>query len=49
MGWSAFGFRCLWLWDWLRGEDPARVQRVTVAAWQMKKLDLAKLKRAAGQ
>jgi predicted 3-demethylubiquinone-9 3-methyltransferase (glyoxalase superfamily) len=35
------------LWDWLRGEDPARVKRVTAAVWQMKKLDLATLERAA--
>ena len=35
------------VWDWLRGEDPARVQRVTAALWQMEKLDLAELKRAA--
>ena len=27
----------------LRGEDPARVQRVTAALWQMEKLDLAEL------
>ncbi len=36
------------VWDWLRGEDPARVQRVTGALWQMEKLDLAELERAAG-
>ncbi len=35
------------VWDWLRGEDPARVQRVTAALWQMEKLDLAELERAA--
>ncbi|MGI8957218.1 MAG: hypothetical protein ACR2II_09940 [Chthoniobacterales bacterium] len=32
---------------WLRGEDPARMQRVTAALWRMEKLDLAELKRAA--
>jgi len=37
------------VWDWLRGEDPARVQRVTAALWQMEKLDLAELERAADQ
>ena len=36
------------VWDWLRGEDPARVQRVTAAYWQMEKPDLAELERAAG-
>ncbi len=36
------------LWDWLRGEDPAKVKRVTSAVWQMEKLDLAELERAAG-
>ncbi|MEO5754110.1 MAG: hypothetical protein ABIR38_05340 [Chthoniobacterales bacterium] len=35
------------VWEWLRGEDPARVRRVTAALWQMEKLDLAKLERAA--
>ncbi len=35
------------VWDWLRDDDPARVQRVTAALWQMEKLDLAELERAA--
>jgi len=35
------------VWDWLRGEDPACVQRVTAVLWQMEKLDLAELERAA--
>ncbi|HSH37961.1 MAG TPA: hypothetical protein VK993_04175 [Chthoniobacterales bacterium] len=35
------------VWDWLSDEDPARVQRVTAALWQMEKLDLAELQRAA--
>lgn len=34
--------------DRLRDDDPARVQRVTAALWQMQKLDLADLDRAAG-
>lgn len=33
------------VWDRLRGDDPARVQRVTAALWQMDKLDLAELER----
>ena len=33
----------------LRGEDPARVQRVTAALWQMEKLDLAELEHAANE
>lgn len=35
------------IWDWLRGEDPAKVKRVTSAVWQMEKMDLAVLERAA--
>jgi hypothetical protein len=35
------------VWDWLNGDDPARVKRVTSALWQMEKLDLAELERAA--
>jgi hypothetical protein len=35
------------IWDWLNGEDPARVQRVMAAVWQMEKLDFAELERAA--
>ena len=36
------------LWDWLTGDDPAKVKRVTSAVWQMEKLDLAELERAVG-
>ena len=52
-GWLKDKFGMPWqivpgkVWEWLRGEDPARVQRVTAALWQMEKLDLAKLERAA--
>ena len=52
-GWLKDKFGMPWqivpkqIWDWLRGEDPARVQRVTAAVWQMEKLDLAELERAA--
>lgn len=35
------------IWDWLCGEDPAKVKRVTSAVWQMEKMDLAVLERAA--
>jgi hypothetical protein len=27
------------VWDWLRGDDPGRLRRVTAALWQMEKLD----------
>jgi predicted 3-demethylubiquinone-9 3-methyltransferase (glyoxalase superfamily) len=52
-GWLKDKFGMPWqivpsqIWDWLNGEDPARVQRVTAALWQMEKLDLAELERAA--
>ncbi len=52
-GWLKDKFGMPWqivprqVWDWLRGEDPARVQRVTAALWQMEKLDLAELERAS--
>ena len=52
-GWLKDKFGLPWqivpskIWDWLNGEDPARVQRVTAAVWQMEKLDLAELERAA--
>lgn len=52
-GWLRDKFGMPWqivprkIWDWLRGDDPAKVKRVTGAVWQMKKLDLAKLERAA--
>ena len=52
-GWLKDKFGMPWqivpsrLWDWLRSEDPARVHRVTAALWQMEKLDLAALERAA--
>jgi predicted 3-demethylubiquinone-9 3-methyltransferase (glyoxalase superfamily) len=35
------------IWEWLNGEDPARVQRVTSAVWKMEKMDFAELERAA--
>ncbi len=52
-GWLKDKFGMPWqivpgqVWDWLRDEDPARVQRVTAALWQMEKLDLAELERTA--
>ena len=52
-GWLRDKFGLPWqivpgkVWDWLNGDDPARVQRVTAAVWQMEKLDLAALERAA--
>ena len=52
-GWLKDKFGMPWqivpgkIWDWLNGEDPARVQRVTAKVWQMEKLDLAELERAA--
>jgi hypothetical protein len=36
------------IWDWLNGDDPAKVKRVTAVVWKMEKLDLAELERAAG-
>ena len=33
------------VWDWLA--DPAKMKRVTSVLWQMEKLDLAELQRAA--
>ena len=50
-GWPKFGMP--WqivpsqVWDWLNGDDPAMVKRVTSKVWQMDKLDLAALERAA--
>ena len=52
-GWLKDKFGMPWqvvpsqIWDWLNGDDPARVQRVTAKVWQMEKLDLAELERAA--
>ena len=52
-GWLKDKFGLPWqimpgkVWDWLRGDDPAKVKRVTSAVWQMEKLDLAELERAA--
>jgi len=52
-GWLRDKFGMPWqicprqVWDWLNGDDPARVQRVTAAVWQMEKLDVAELERAA--
>jgi len=52
-GWLRDKFGMPWqivpsqIWDWLNGDDPAKVKRVTGEVWQMEKLDLAKLERAA--
>jgi predicted 3-demethylubiquinone-9 3-methyltransferase (glyoxalase superfamily) len=52
-GWVKDKFGMPWqivpekIWDWLNGEDPARVQRVTAKVWAMEKLDMAELERAA--
>ena len=52
-GWLKDKFGMPWqivpsqIWDWLNGDDPARVQRVTAAVWKMEKLDLAEIERAA--
>jgi predicted 3-demethylubiquinone-9 3-methyltransferase (glyoxalase superfamily) len=52
-GWVRDKFGMPWqivpsqIWDWLNGDDPAKVKRVTGAVWQMEKLNLAELERAA--
>ncbi len=52
-GWLTDKFGMPWqivpspIWDWLASSDPAKVQRVTGAVWQMEKLDWAKLEEAA--
>lgn len=52
-GWLRDKFGMPWqivpgkVWDWLNDDDPAMVKRVTNAVWQMEKLDLAELERAA--
>jgi predicted 3-demethylubiquinone-9 3-methyltransferase (glyoxalase superfamily) len=52
-GWLKDKFGMPWqivpsnIWDWLSDTDPARVQRVTAKVWQMEKLELAELERAA--
>ena len=52
-GWLKDKFGLPWqimpsqIWDWLNGDDPAMVQRVTAAVWQMEKLEVAELERAA--
>ena len=52
-GWLKDKFGMPWqivpsqVWDWLSSKDPARVQRVTAAVWQMEKLNVAELERAA--
>lgn len=52
-GWLKDKFGMPWqivpakIWDWLNGDDPAMVQRVTAKVWAMEKLDLAELERAA--
>ena len=52
-GWLKDKFGMPWqihptkIWEWLNGDDPAKVQRVTAKVWQMEKMDLAELERAA--
>jgi predicted 3-demethylubiquinone-9 3-methyltransferase (glyoxalase superfamily) len=52
-GWLRDKFGMPWqivpsqIWDWLNGDDPAMVQRVTSKVWAMEKLDMAELQRAA--
>ncbi len=52
-GWLKDKFGMPWrivpgrIWEWLNGDDPAMVKRVTGKVWQMEKLDLAELERAA--
>ena len=52
-GWVRDKFGLPWqivpgqIWDWLTGDDPAMVQRVTSKVWAMEKLDMAELQRAA--
>ena len=52
-GWLTDKFGMPWqitpskVWEWLNGDDPAKVKRVTSAVWKMQKLDLAELERAA--
>jgi predicted 3-demethylubiquinone-9 3-methyltransferase (glyoxalase superfamily) len=52
-GWLKDKFGMPWqvvpsqVWEWLNGDDSAKVKRVTSAVWQMEKLDLAELERAA--
>jgi predicted 3-demethylubiquinone-9 3-methyltransferase (glyoxalase superfamily) len=52
-GWLRDKFGMPWqihptkIWDWLNGDDPAKVKRVTSAVWKMEKMDLAELERAA--
>jgi predicted 3-demethylubiquinone-9 3-methyltransferase (glyoxalase superfamily) len=52
-GWLRDKFGLRWqivpsqIWDWLNGDDPAIVQRVTSKVWPMGKLDMAELQRAA--
>ncbi len=52
-GWLKDKFGMPWqivpskVWDWLNGDDPAMVKRVTACVWKMEKLDLAELERAA--
>jgi predicted 3-demethylubiquinone-9 3-methyltransferase (glyoxalase superfamily) len=52
-GWLRDKFGMPWqivpsqIWDWLSDKDPARVHRVTAKVWQMEKLDMVELERAA--
>jgi predicted 3-demethylubiquinone-9 3-methyltransferase (glyoxalase superfamily) len=53
-GWVRDKFGMPWqivpsqIWDWLNGDDPEMVKRVTSAVWKMEKLNFAELERAAG-
>jgi predicted 3-demethylubiquinone-9 3-methyltransferase (glyoxalase superfamily) len=52
-GWLKDRFGLRWqiqpkqIWEWLNGDDPARVQRVTAKVWSANKMNLAELERAA--
>ena len=44
MPWQIHGSK---IWEWLNGDDPEKVKRVTSAVWEMAKMDRAELERAA--
>ena len=52
-GWLRDKFGMPWqivpgkIWEWLNGDDPAMVKRVTGKVWQMEKLDYDEIERAA--
>ena len=52
-GWLRDKFGMPWqitptkIWEWLNGDDPAMVKRVTSKVWAMEKMDVAELERAA--